>query len=71
MEAPGVSKIVMLLTDGENVVYGASKETTDSDYTSYGYLAGSPYGAPVGWDRTTRRLRPAMSTAGPKASARS
>ncbi|WP_214474042.1 pilus assembly protein [Mesorhizobium sp. dw_380] len=41
---PGVSKIVMLLTDGENVVYGASKETTRSDYTSYGYLAGSAYG---------------------------
>ena len=45
-KTPGVSKIVMLLTDGENVVYGASKETTKSDYTSYGYLAGSPYGAP-------------------------
>ena len=45
-KTPGVSKIVMLLTDGENVVYGASKETTKSDYTSYGYLAGSPYGTP-------------------------
>lgn len=45
-KTPGVSKIVMLLTDGENVVYGASNEATKSDYTSYGYLAGSPYGAP-------------------------
>ncbi|MEO5755698.1 MAG: pilus assembly protein [Mesorhizobium sp.] len=41
----GVSKIVMLLTDGENVVYGASNEATKSDYTSYGYLAGGRFGS--------------------------
>ncbi|TPL02608.1 hypothetical protein FJ938_19400 [Mesorhizobium sp. B2-4-14] len=42
---PGVSKIVMLLTDGENVVYGASNQLTRSDYTSYGYLAGGRFGS--------------------------
>ncbi|MBN9218784.1 MAG: hypothetical protein J0I79_12590 [Mesorhizobium sp.] len=41
----GVSKIVMLLTDGENVVYGASNQPTKSDYTSYGYLAGGRFGS--------------------------
>lgn len=55
----GVSKIVMLLTDGENVVYGAAKEATKSDYTSYGYLAGSPYGAAgrLGSDNQTTAAR--------------
>jgi Flp pilus assembly protein TadG len=42
---PGTSKIVMLLTDGENVVYGASNQPTKSDYTSYGYLAGGRFGS--------------------------
>lgn len=58
-KTPGVSKIVMLLTDGENVVYGASEEATKSDYTSYGYLAGSPYGAPgrLGSDNQTAAAR--------------
>jgi Flp pilus assembly protein TadG len=58
-KTPGVSKIVMLLTDGENVVYGASKETTKSDYTSYGYLAGSPYGTAgrLGSDNQTTAAR--------------
>ena len=41
----GVTKIVMLLTDGENVVYGASNQPTKSDYTSYGYLAGGRFGS--------------------------
>jgi Flp pilus assembly protein TadG len=42
----GISKIVLLLTDGENVVYGASEqEPTKSDYTSYGYLAGGRFGS--------------------------
>ncbi|TGQ66691.1 MAG: hypothetical protein E5V49_05575 [Mesorhizobium sp.] len=41
----GVSKIVLLLTDGENVVYGASNEPTKSDYTSYGYLADGRFGS--------------------------
>lgn len=41
----GVSKIVMLLTDGENVVYGASNTPQKSDYTSYGYLAGGRFGS--------------------------
>jgi len=41
----GVSKIVMLLTDGENVVYGASNQPTKSDYTSYGYLADGRFGS--------------------------
>ncbi|QKC84613.1 pilus assembly protein [Mesorhizobium sp. NZP2077] len=44
-KTPGVSKIVMLLTDGENVVYGASNQPTKSDYTSYGYLAGGRFGS--------------------------
>ncbi|WP_246679447.1 pilus assembly protein [Mesorhizobium sp. B2-3-5] len=58
-KTPGVSKIVMLLTDGENVVYGASKEMTKSDYTSYGYLAGSGYGAAgrLGSDNQTTAAR--------------
>ncbi|TPN14671.1 hypothetical protein FJ973_10890 [Mesorhizobium sp. B2-1-3] len=58
-KTPGVSKIVMLLTDGENVVYGASNETTKSDYTSYGFLAGSDYGAAgrLGSDNQTTAAR--------------
>ncbi|UCI18102.1 pilus assembly protein [Mesorhizobium sp. B2-1-8] len=45
-KTPGISKIVLLLTDGENVVYGASDEQpTKSDYTSYGYLAGGRFGS--------------------------
>ncbi|MER9170189.1 pilus assembly protein [Mesorhizobium australicum] len=44
-KTPGVSKIVLLLTDGENVVYGASEQPTKSDYTSYGYLAGGRFGS--------------------------
>lgn len=45
-KTPGVSKIVLLLTDGENVVYGASEQAaTKSDYTSYGYLAGGRFGS--------------------------
>lgn len=42
---PGVTKAVLLLTDGENVVYGASKQVTKSDYTSYGYLASGRFGS--------------------------
>lgn len=38
-KTPGVSKVVVLLTDGENVVYGASSRVTKSDYGSYGHLA--------------------------------
>ncbi|TPN79609.1 hypothetical protein FJ987_05970 [Mesorhizobium sp. CU2] len=41
----GVTKVVMLLTDGENVVYGASNTPQKSDYTSYGYLAGGRFGS--------------------------
>jgi Flp pilus assembly protein TadG len=37
-------KIVVLLTDGENVVFGASSEPEKSDYTSYGYLASGRFG---------------------------
>ncbi|MER9301706.1 pilus assembly protein TadG-related protein [Mesorhizobium sp. M0293] len=44
-KTPGISKIVLLLTDGENVVYGASSQPTKSDYTSYGYLAGGRFGS--------------------------
>lgn len=52
-KTPGVSKIVLLLTDGENVVYGASEQPTKSDYTSYGYLAGGRFG----WDNQTAAAR--------------
>lgn len=41
----GVSKVVVLLTDGENVVYGASNKFTKSDYGSYGYLASGRFGS--------------------------
>jgi Flp pilus assembly protein TadG len=41
----GVTKAVLLLTDGENVVYGASKQPTKSDYSSYGYLASGRFGS--------------------------
>ncbi|MEZ2332831.1 pilus assembly protein TadG-related protein [Mesorhizobium sp. RCC_202] len=44
-KTPGVTKIVMLLTDGENVVYGASNTPQKSDYTSYGYLASGRFGS--------------------------
>jgi len=44
-KTPGVTKVVMLLTDGENVVYGASNTPQKSDYTSYGYLASGRFGS--------------------------
>ncbi|MBZ9739695.1 MULTISPECIES: pilus assembly protein [unclassified Mesorhizobium] len=43
-KAPNTSKIVVLLTDGENVVFGASNEPEKSDYTSYGYLGSGRFG---------------------------
>jgi hypothetical protein len=43
-KTPNTTKIVVLLTDGENVVYGASTEPEKSDYTSYGYLASGRFG---------------------------
>ncbi|MBZ9795897.1 hypothetical protein [Mesorhizobium sp. ES1-4] len=60
-----MSKIVLLLTDGENVVYGASQQPTKSDYTSYGYLAGGRFGS----DNQTTAAR--NVDAGPRACARS
>lgn len=44
-KTPGVTKVVMLLTDGENVVYGASNTQQKSDYTSYGYLSSGRFGS--------------------------
>jgi Flp pilus assembly protein TadG len=43
-KSANTSKIVVLLTDGENVVFGASSEPEKSDYTSYGYLASGRFG---------------------------
>jgi Flp pilus assembly protein TadG len=42
---PTVQKVVVLLTDGENVVYGASGTANKSDYGSYGFLASGRFGA--------------------------
>jgi Flp pilus assembly protein TadG len=42
---PTVQKVVVLLTDGENVVYGASGTPNKSDYGSYGFLASGRFGA--------------------------
>jgi Flp pilus assembly protein TadG len=42
---PTVQKVVVLLTDGENVVYGASGTPNKSDYGSYGFLAGGRFNA--------------------------
>ncbi|MGL4635996.1 MAG: pilus assembly protein TadG-related protein [Beijerinckiaceae bacterium] len=42
---PTVQKVVVLLTDGENVVYGASGTEHKSDYGSYGYLASGRFNA--------------------------
>ncbi len=43
---PTTQKVIVLLTDGENVVFGASsKAATKSDYGSYGFLAGGRFGA--------------------------
>lgn len=56
---------MLLLTDGENVVYGASQQPTKSDYTSYGYLAGGRFGS----DNQTTAAR--NVDAGPRACARS
>jgi Flp pilus assembly protein TadG len=47
---PTVQKVVVLLTDGENVVYGASGTANKSDYGSYGFLASGRFGAQ---DQTT------------------
>jgi len=43
---PTTQKIVVLLTDGENVVYGArDRPDTRSDYGSYGFLASGRFGS--------------------------
>jgi Flp pilus assembly protein TadG len=42
---PTVQKVVVLLTDGENVVYGASSTANKSDYGPYGFLAGGRFAA--------------------------
>ncbi len=42
---PTVQKVVVLLTDGENVVYGASGTPNKSDYGSYGFLASGRFNA--------------------------
>ncbi len=43
---PTTQKVIVLLTDGENVVFGASgKAATRSDYGSYGFLAAGRFGA--------------------------
>jgi Flp pilus assembly protein TadG len=42
---PTVQKVVVLLTDGENVVYGSSGTTNKSDYGSYGFLASNRFGS--------------------------
>lgn len=44
-KSPNTSKIVVLLTDGENVVFGASDEPEKSDYTSYGFLSSGRFGS--------------------------
>ncbi|WP_027062649.1 pilus assembly protein [Mesorhizobium loti] len=43
--APNTTKIVVLLTDGENVVFGAGNEPEQSDYTSYGFLSSGRFGS--------------------------
>jgi Flp pilus assembly protein TadG len=47
---PTVQKVVVLLTDGENVVYGSSGTMNKSDYGSYGFMASGRFGAQ---DQTT------------------
>jgi Flp pilus assembly protein TadG len=49
---PSVQKVVVLLTDGENVVYGANfgGSLTRSDYGSYGFMTGGRFGSQ---DQTT------------------
>ncbi len=43
---PTVQKVLVLLTDGENVVFGASGQAaTRSDYGSYGFLTGNRMGS--------------------------
>ena len=44
-KSPSVQKIVVLLTDGENVVYGAKNQATKSDYGSNGFLAAGRFGS--------------------------
>jgi Flp pilus assembly protein TadG len=41
----GTTKMVLLLTDGENVVYGAKDTPQKSDYGSYGFLASGRFGS--------------------------
>ncbi|MGL5136282.1 MAG: pilus assembly protein TadG-related protein, partial [Beijerinckiaceae bacterium] len=42
---PAAQKVIVLLTDGENVVYGAKKQEHLSDYGSYSYLYQNRYGS--------------------------
>jgi Flp pilus assembly protein TadG len=47
---PTVQKVIVLLTDGENVVYGSSGTANKSDYGAYGFLATGRFNAT---DQTT------------------
>ena len=40
-----VQKVIVLLTDGENVVYGSSGTANKSDYGAYGFLASGRFNA--------------------------
>jgi Flp pilus assembly protein TadG len=42
---PTAQKVVVLLTDGENVVYGSSGTMNKSDYGSYGFMASGRFGS--------------------------
>jgi hypothetical protein len=44
-DTPGTKKIVVLLTDGENVVYGSSNTANKSDYGSNGFMSSNRFGS--------------------------
>ena len=53
-DTPGLNKAIVLLTDGENQVWGGWNSHNKSDYTSYNYLANGRLGST---DRNTAAAR--------------
>lgn len=52
----GTKKVVVLLTDGENVVFGASNSFNRSDYGAYGYLASNRFDGATAQGTAARKV---------------
>jgi Flp pilus assembly protein TadG len=52
----GTKKYVVLLTDGENVVYGASGTPNKSDYGAYGFMADERFNGKINQGQAAREV---------------